>query len=217
MPEQGERPLGLRARRKLRTRQALADAAIKLSVERGFENVTVEDIAVRAGVSQRTFFNYFPSKEDAVLRPDPDPVERTTYILERFAAVPPDVPPARAFAQAMRLEAERIDQASDEWFVRISIIERDPSMLVKLFTARAETERMTVEAIAARVNLDPVADLYPELIYHAVGASFRASMKRWYALGGEGSVTALFDEAIDLLVAGLPVPPKSNSAGVTWG
>ncbi|TCO60470.1 TetR family transcriptional regulator [Actinocrispum wychmicini] len=209
MPDQGERPLGLRARKKIETRQALADAAIKLSVERGFENVTVEDIAVRAGVSTRTFFNYFPSKEDAVLRPDPDPIRRTQQIIDSFAAAPPDVAPARAFAMAMRSEAEQVDRAAAEWLIRISIIERDPAMLVKMFTARAETERMAVEAIAARTNLDPATDLYPELIYHAVGAAFRTAMKRWYALGGVGSLTALFDEAVDLLISGLSMPPGS--------
>jgi AcrR family transcriptional regulator len=57
---------GLRERKKEQTRQALSWAAVKLSVERGYENVLVEDIAAEAGVSPRTFNNYFASKGEAI-------------------------------------------------------------------------------------------------------------------------------------------------------
>ena len=57
---------GLRERKKLATKQALALAAMKLAVQRGLENVRVEDIAAAANVSRRTFTNYFASKEEAI-------------------------------------------------------------------------------------------------------------------------------------------------------
>lgn len=56
-------PTGLRERKKAETRQALAEAALALAVERGPAAVTVDDIADAAGVSARTVFNYFPTKE----------------------------------------------------------------------------------------------------------------------------------------------------------
>ena len=58
--------MGLRERKKAETRAALSWAAIRLTVERGFENVKVEDIAAAAGVSPRTFNNYFASKGEAI-------------------------------------------------------------------------------------------------------------------------------------------------------
>src|SRR5882757_1876145 len=61
--------LGLRERKKLQTAQALRVAAMKLFVEHGFDNVSVTQIADAAGVSNMTVFNYFPTKEDLVLRP----------------------------------------------------------------------------------------------------------------------------------------------------
>ena len=61
-----EAPLGLRERKKLQTRDALSWAVIRLSVERGWDNVTVEDAAEAANVSERTFRNYFSSKAEAV-------------------------------------------------------------------------------------------------------------------------------------------------------
>ncbi|MEV4319018.1 TetR family transcriptional regulator [Actinocrispum sp. NPDC049592] len=197
--------LGLRERKKIETRKALAEAAIRLSVERGYDNVTVDDIAERAGVSTRTFFNYFPAKEDAVLRPDDDPIAETQRILDEFAAVPAEVGTFRAFATAMRSAALRIDREADEWLVRVSIIENDPGLIVKMFSARRETERMTCEAIAARAGVDP-DDYYPALIFAAVGAAFQAAIRRWFAKDGDASVTQLFDEAIASIAAGLPQP-----------
>jgi AcrR family transcriptional regulator len=204
MPD--DRPLGLRERKKLETRQALAEAAIRLAIEQGFENVTVEAIAVRAGVSARTFFNYFPSKEDAVLRPDDDPIQQTRQLVAAFEAIPLGVAPVRALARAFRPMAERIDREAEEWRVRISVIEQDPALVARMFTAREETERLVIDAIAARLNLDPGADFYPALLFQMVGAGFHAATKRWYRLGGDESVTTFFDEAIDALVAGLPAP-----------
>ncbi|GAB3888856.1 hypothetical protein GCM10029964_057240 [Kibdelosporangium lantanae] len=204
--EEGARPLGLRERKKLETRQALADAAIKLAVERGFDNVTVEDIAARAGVSQRTFFNYFPSKEDAVLRPDADPVAETQVIIDRLNAVPADVHPLRAVATALRPVAERIDREAPEWLTRVSIIESDPALMVKMFTAQKETEQMVYEAIAARVGADPDTDMYPQLLFQTVGAAFRTAMHRWYGSRAAVSATSLFDAAVDQIAAGLPQP-----------
>ena len=61
-----ESPLGLRERKKLDTRRALSDAALALAFECGVENVTREAIAERAGVSLRTFSNYFTGKYDAI-------------------------------------------------------------------------------------------------------------------------------------------------------
>ena len=56
--------MGLRESKKLRTRQEIADKAMQLFVTRGFDHVTVAEVATAAGVSEKTVFNYFPTKED---------------------------------------------------------------------------------------------------------------------------------------------------------
>ena len=64
--EPDHEPSGLRERKKVATRQALGVAAMRLAIERGLDNVLVEDIAEAAGVSARTFNNYFASKYEAI-------------------------------------------------------------------------------------------------------------------------------------------------------
>jgi AcrR family transcriptional regulator len=59
-------PPGLRERKKQRTRELIAETARELFVERGFERVTVAEIARSSEVSEKTVFNYFPTKEDLV-------------------------------------------------------------------------------------------------------------------------------------------------------
>src|SRR5215475_6141459 len=69
-----ERSYDLRERKRTRTRLAIQAEAIRLFAEKGYENTTVEDIAYAAAISPRTFFRYFPTKEDVVIWDEYDPV-----------------------------------------------------------------------------------------------------------------------------------------------
>ncbi|ALG14944.1 hypothetical protein AOZ06_21245 [Kibdelosporangium phytohabitans] len=197
--------MGLRERKKLETRAKLAKIAIRLAAERGLENVTVDDIAGEAGVSARTFFNYFPSKEDAILLPDHDPVGQTHAFAAAMLAAPAGLNPLRASALAMRPYVARFDDEREDWLTRISIIERDPGLMVKLFASQRETEAILVEALAKRTGL-AATDLYPRLLYRVIGGVVQATTQRWHELGGSVALTELFDAAIDSIDAGLPVP-----------
>src|SRR5690348_9787289 len=98
---------GLRERKKLGTRWALSDAALALALERGLDNVTREDIANRAGVSLRTFNNYFTGKYEAVAFRQ---VDRTRQSLAVFRQRPSDEPLWTAITESMLapLEAEGV-------------------------------------------------------------------------------------------------------------
>ena len=88
---------GLRERKKLATRTALHEAALRLVAERGLDAVSIDDIADRANVSPRTFFNYFSGKEDAVLGLDPGASPRQ---VAAFLARPRDETPVQALRAA---------------------------------------------------------------------------------------------------------------------
>jgi hypothetical protein len=92
----------------LATRTALADSALRLSVERGIESVTVEQIAVDAGVSLRTFFNYFSSKEEAIVAGD---LATAGQLVTAFSRRPASEPVLEALRQAvLDIVPEQIDR-----------------------------------------------------------------------------------------------------------
>jgi len=96
---------GLRERKKLATRLALHQAALELVAERGLDGVSVDDIAARADVSPRTFFNYFSTKDEAVLGLDPTATER---LVAAFRARPATESPVQAMRVVARAQAEEM-------------------------------------------------------------------------------------------------------------
>src|SRR5215203_7422148 len=88
--------LGLRERKKLRTEADLRAATLRLAIERGFDHVTIDDIAAEVEVSKTTFYRYFESKEDALLGKSTEKADG----LARALAAQPDHLPALAAVRA---------------------------------------------------------------------------------------------------------------------
>ncbi|MEU7923764.1 TetR family transcriptional regulator [Micromonospora sp. NPDC049801] len=99
-------PVGLRARKKLRTRDAIADAAISLFLARGFEQVSVSDIAVAAEVSKPTLFRYFATKEDLVLHRFADHNGEAARVVRDRR---PDIAPMTALHRHFRAGLDRFE------------------------------------------------------------------------------------------------------------
>jgi AcrR family transcriptional regulator len=91
-------PPGLRDSKKAATRQAISDVATRLFVERGFENVSIDEIARAAAVARKTVFNYFPRKEDLVF----DREEESRALVRRALAARGNQSPVHAFQALMR-------------------------------------------------------------------------------------------------------------------
>jgi AcrR family transcriptional regulator len=197
---------GLRERKKLDTRRALAAATLRLALQHGLSAVTVEQIAAEAGVSYRTFFNHFTGKEDALLRPD-EPGERG--FAGHLAAVDPELAPLSAARAALRTLLAGLDADRTAWHQRLSVIAAEPDLMPRLAERAASDEREMAEAIAARTGLDADVDLYPGLLAAVLGCAVRVTLTRWHARGGAEPLDQLFDEAVDALAAGLPAPPAA--------
>ncbi|MEU7899263.1 TetR family transcriptional regulator [Nonomuraea sp. NPDC049152] len=193
--------LGRRDRKKLETRAALERAALTLVAERGLAGVTVEDIAEAVDVSSRTFFNYFPSKEDALLGSDPA-VE--AELRESLAAAPPGVPVLQALRTVLLAEAERVQGHREQWLLRLKVFEQNPSLLPRLLAMGAEAERGLAAVVAERIGDHPAAAGYPELVIAVALTAFRVAMLRWSSADGE--LADLVDEAFAQVAAGLPDP-----------
>ncbi|XVV01150.1 TetR/AcrR family transcriptional regulator [Actinosynnema sp. CA-248983] len=193
---------GLRDRKKRLTRDALSRAAVTLAAERGLDHVTVEDVSAAADVSARTFFNYFGSKEEAVVGPDPEAGPR---IRKRVVDHPAERGPVEAVKAALLAEvAENLAGDRELWLLRMKVVQRDPVLLVRAFAGGEDVERRLAEGIAERVGLS-MESLYPVLLAAAAGAAFRVAITRWSTV--DEPLEAVLGDALDLLAAGLADPP----------
>jgi AcrR family transcriptional regulator len=191
---------GLRERKKLATKEALAFAAMRLAVERGLENVRVEDITDAVNVSRRTFTNYFSSKEEAIASLNADRAARAAEdLLDRPAGEPlPD-----SLAEVFAAPFEAASGIDPERAKAVRLLMSSPALQGEYLKTLAAAEGPLAKAIAERTGADPQADLYPHVLAAAVNAAVRAATGHWMANSGAGSLPGLIREAVRQ-VAGPP-------------
>jgi AcrR family transcriptional regulator len=195
-----EEKLGLRERKKLKTRRSIQEHALRLFREQGYEATTVEQIAEAAEVSPSTFFRYYPTKEDTVLSDEYDPL-----IVSTLRAQPPELSPADAAHNTLH-ELVGGMLAAD----RQRILERSRLMLpVSSLRARQwdqmrQTRDLLTQALAERLDRSP-ADLEVRWFAAAVLSVWETSITTWVENDGQGDLLAMLDEAIAFLVAGCPL------------
>jgi AcrR family transcriptional regulator len=205
---QAQPPASLRERKKLATRHELRRATLSLVAERGFSNVTVEEIAEAANVSPRTFFNYFPSKEAALFGANPELAAATRDAIEHQAPGEPVVTVLRSVmtAQARTVADEFAELGGDpmEWLGRMRSARTDPHLHAVHGAQMAAIERSLAEAVARRLDTDVDRDPYPGLLASMATGVFRSSMSFWAASAGTVPLDRVVDLAFAALACGLP-------------
>jgi AcrR family transcriptional regulator len=164
-------PTGLRERKKEATREALSMAALRLALERGISNVRVSDIAAAAGVSPRTYNNYFANREEAICALG---AQRALSIVSALLDRPPTEALAEALSHAMGNPAQG---EPDKEVLRLMMC--DESLRGEFFRATAAVHRPLADAIAARVGMDAGTDLLPNVVASTYEAAARAAMTFW--------------------------------------
>ena len=201
-------PPGRRERKKLATRQALQDAALRLVADRGLEQVTVEDISEAADVATRTFFNYFSSKEEALLGNAP---EKAATVHRLVADRPATESPLEAVHQVLRELALQQAQRREELLLRQRVIERHPGLLARQLGMYASFERALATAVAERPGVPAADALSARVMATAAVAAARAAVSLWMAEEGRRPLLAMIDAAfLHLRELGSPPPDPSN-------
>jgi AcrR family transcriptional regulator len=196
-----ERPrLGLRERRKRLTASELEAAAYRLFGERGFDAVTVDDIAAEADVSRRTFFRYFASKEDVLLA---DHFVQLARLREAMADRPVDEPIITALRNALLSLTSDFEERKELIVTRARLMRDTPSLQARSLVHQKLWEDAMQEMVAARLGVDPVKDLRPGVVSAATLAAMRVAFTNWLAAGCDGDLIELTKEALDLLDGGL--------------
>jgi AcrR family transcriptional regulator len=153
----GEHPdEGLRERKRRLTRQLISDAATTMFATRGFDNVRVSEVADRVGVSEKTIYNYFPTKESMVLDGADEMVDRLALALRNR---PPGQSITDAVVRALEADAARFDRAPDELIGFLPLfqgmIESTPALHAAWLGLNDRLARVATEELAAQAGVDP--------------------------------------------------------------
>ncbi|MDJ0362895.1 MULTISPECIES: TetR/AcrR family transcriptional regulator [unclassified Rhodococcus (in: high G+C Gram-positive bacteria)] len=200
---------GLRDLKKAATRDALGLAAVRLGTARGLDAVTADAIAAEAGVSTRTFHNYFANKEEAVLHHIETSALEWFGMLRARPAEEPIWESLRYIAVSIVTDPER---DLGETFAAAQLIESNPAVMARKLEIHQSLTRVLGEAIAQRTGTDIETDLYPNLLQMAVGAAVVAALTLWTNdTSGMLSPKQLVEDAFDQLQAGLPAPNTTKT------
>ncbi|MFI2607481.1 TetR family transcriptional regulator [Kitasatospora sp. NPDC018619] len=197
---------GQRERRKAATREALGRAALRLAAERGAENVRVRDIAAEAGVSPRTFNNYFSSKAEAIVYRHR---ARLGEAAEALRGRPAGEPLWEALTRALLAPYEDAGgQPAPRWTPADRRVLHEPALQAELLRDGVDAAAGLAAAVAARTGTDPERDLYPKLVAGAALAAVRAAADQHLAADPPVPFPPLLAEALRQLAAGLPDPAR---------
>ncbi len=198
---------GARERKKRRTRLAVRQAAMELFSENGFAATTVDEIANRAGISARTFFNYFASKEQCVAFPHDDLAPSLRMAL---LARPKDEPPMVSFRESIK-ELFRTLEASEQvrnQLIRGALLQRnEPALQAADGSFRRVWEETATEVLLARGESQMSARVNAVA---AIGV-WKAAMHEWAAAGANGSMVQAIDLGFDALLRGIGHRPLVSS------
>ena len=169
--------IGLRERRRRQTSADIRDAAVRLALQRGFDKVTIEEICVEAGISTRTFFNYFPNKESAIAY---GPSDLPAELAADFVAAGP-APYSVVLAELITLAAHHLrdmppmrEQAAG----MLELCKTSPAVLAAFLAELERFQNQLTDIVARRQTMRP-DDEIPALIAALALTAVRSGIERW--------------------------------------
>jgi AcrR family transcriptional regulator len=200
LPSPDERhALGLRERKKARTKAAIQHHALRLIQAQGYAETTVEQIAAAAEISPSTFFRYFPTKEDVVLYDDLDPI-----MIAAYRAQPPEMGPIQAMRAAMR--AAFASLPADETMAQVErarLVMEVPDLRMRMLDQIIAATDLLARMIAERTGRDP-HEFELRVLAGAILGALLGAMADAYQRADFDFVAAI-DDSLRYLEAGLPL------------
>lgn len=196
---------GLRERKRLITRSAICDTARQLTIDKGLGGFTIEELCEQVGISRRTFFNYFPTKEDAVLGHGEE--HQPKDLMDAFLASAGSVPLLTALTELAASTGERLAITREEFAQMHALMQREPQLLVKLFGDSAVRHKEFAALIARREGMtadDPRAAMAAELIGRIAWLSTHSFFQGEQGLSYREILESHLDAAGYLFATGAP-------------
>ena len=198
--------LGLRERKKQQTREKIAQVAVRLFAERGYDHTTLAEIAEAADVAPRTIFAYFESKEDILLCGERSFLDDLKRRLD-------ERPAGTTTVDALREFLSEIPPQDEDDLLRKKVMSENPDLQMKAHAGHTRLEPMLAESIAKDLGAQP-DDLQPMLAAASVTAAFISVRDRIFAAeeGGEPitheQAMATLDQVLEFLRGGLEALQK---------
>jgi AcrR family transcriptional regulator len=196
----GDRSLPLRERKKLRTRRALADAALRMFSEKGFDATTLEQLADEAEVAKSTFFRFFPAKEAAAIEAE---AEVWSAYLAALADRELSGPVLGELHQTLAAAVAGLEPGWDERFLATRrLVAAEPALLAYVEHHRAGIKNQVTSCLAGKLRLDP-DDLRLHVLAELATTAWSISGRHWVRHDGQGGRKALI-ERLDGAVKAIP-------------
>lgn len=191
-------------------RDALVTAAFRLFLERGYEQTTVDDIVALAGVGRRSFFRYFPSKEDVVF---PDHERCLADMTDFLAGGSDDDEPVGRVCDAARLVLRMYAENPTFSVQRYRLTKRVPGLRAYELSVVWRYERALAEYLRRRFAARREGTLQADVIAAAVVAAHNNALRSWLRSDGQGEASTAVDHALAYVrsaFGGAPVPPAAE-------
>ncbi|MEH0551953.1 TetR family transcriptional regulator [Streptomyces sp. B21-101] len=190
-------------------RDALVAAAFRLFLERGYEQTTVDDIVALAGVGRRSFFRYFPSKEDVVF---PDHERCLADMTAFLAASGERHEPVRRVCDAARLVLLMYAENPSFSVQRYRLTKQVPGLRAYELSVVWRYERALAEYLRGRFTGRTHGTLHADVIAAAVVAAHNNALRSWLRSDGLGDATATVDHALGFVQSAFGASPAPASA-----
>ncbi len=205
-----DEPAPLRARKKQRTRDAIIQAAVRLFSEKGFENTTVEEIAAAAEVAPRTFYRYFPTKEDVVLVDQDLEDEAAERALLELRPGESDMDRiSRAVREVLKVTGRNLDSLAEMH----KLVETTPALQLRMLEVMWRTEKRIAEALLAGKTRGPEVECRARVLAACVSAAMRVTFVSWFKSGRRSAASLWKDveKALAMLRSGFDSRGSSRS------
>ncbi|MEV5809025.1 TetR family transcriptional regulator [Streptomyces parvulus] len=194
-------------------REALVAAAFQLFLEHGYEQTTVDDIVALAGVGRRSFFRYFPSKEDVVF---PDHERCLADMTAFLADSPEDADPVRRVCDAARLVLRMYAENPDFSVQRYRLTKRVAGLRAYELSVVWRYERALAGYLRERLEDRPDGRLRADVIAAAVVAAHNNALRGWLRSDGRDDAGAAVDHALghaQAVFGDAPAAPRGGTPG----
>jgi AcrR family transcriptional regulator len=183
--------VSLAERKRQLVRDELTEAALQLLAFQGFEETTIDQMAAAAGVSRRTFFRYFQSKEDVIIEFLSD---HGRQLSDGLATRPATEPPAVALQHTLRAFTDTFLEHPEKSQRLTKVTVSTPSLFARYLERQVAWRAALTTGLARRMAVDPSADPRPAVLVAVAFAAFDTALMRWVEQGTATDLNALLSE-----------------------